>query len=66
MATQLQFNMNDDTLLASRAGIDQGFLDKINQVVTDIRKIKDVHRGVGEVVARLTSPSGEVFEITVS
>jgi hypothetical protein len=65
MATELNFLMDDTTLLASRAGIDQEFLDKINQVVTDIRKVKLVHPGVGEVVANLTSPSGEVFVITV-
>ena len=66
MATELNFNMNDTTILASRAGIDQDFLDKINQVVSDIRKMKDVHIGIGVVVANLTSPSGEVFVITVS
>ncbi len=67
MATQLNFSYNDDVILEEpRAGIDLYFLAKINQVVSDIRYLKVIHPGVGTVVAKLTSPSGEVFEITVS
>ena len=65
MATELTFSYNDTNILAPRAGIDQDFLDKINQTVADIRKLKDVHKNVGKVIANLTSPSGEVFQITV-
>jgi hypothetical protein len=66
MATQLNFSYNDDVILESRAGIDLAFLAKINQVVADIRYLKVIRPGVGTVVAKLTSPTGEVFEITVS
>ncbi len=66
MVSQLTFSSTDSTILASRAGIDQDFLDKINRVVADIRSLKKAHPNVGTVVAHLTSPSGEVFEITVN
>ena len=66
MATELTFSYNDTNILAPRAGIDQDFLDKINRVVADIRSLKKAHPNVGTVVAHLTSPSGEVFEITVT
>ena len=65
MTTELTFSYNDTNILAPRAGIDQDFLDKINQTVADIRKLKDVHQNIGKVIANLTSPSGEVFQITV-
>jgi hypothetical protein len=66
MTTGLTFSSTDNSVLASYAGIDQDFLNKINQVVADIRNLKKAHPNVGTVVVHLTSPSGEVFEITVA
>lgn len=66
MSQKLEFSFADTNILASRAGIDQDFLDKINQVVTDVRKVKAVHKELGVVTVNLTSPTGEVFEITIS
>ncbi len=66
MATRLEFSSSDLTPMGPRAGIDEEFLAKINQTVTDIRNLKRAHPGVGTFVVNLTSPSGEVFEIVVN
>jgi hypothetical protein len=55
--------MNDTSILVARAGVDADFLNKINQTVIDVRQL---HPNVNRVVANLTSPDGEVFEITVN
>jgi hypothetical protein len=65
MATELTFSASDELIMASREGIDEDFLDKINQVVLNLRGLKGAHPGMGRMVARLTSPSGEEFEIIV-
>ena len=62
----LEFSSTDDSVLMTRAGIDEDFLAKINRTVSDIRGFKKSHPGVGTVVAHLTSPTGEDFQITVS
>jgi len=66
MATHLEFSSSDDLIIASRAGIDEDFLNKINKTVSDLRNLKRAHPGMGKVVAHLTSPTGEDFQITVS
>ena len=66
MPTELKFSSSDQTPMMPRAGIDQDFLDKINQTVADIRNMKNSQPGVGTVIAVLTSPSGEEFRISVS
>jgi hypothetical protein len=63
MVQSLTFSMNDTSILVARAGIDADFLNKINQTVIDVRQL---HPNVNRVVANLTSPDGEVFEITVN
>ena len=65
MATRLEFSSGDLEPMASRAGIDEEFLAKINQTVVDIRNLKKAHPGVGTFVVNLTSPTGEIFEIVV-
>ena len=65
MVQTLTFSINDTSILASRAGIDQDFLNRINQAVSDVRQLKMVHPNINTVVVHLTSPSGEVFEITI-
>jgi hypothetical protein len=64
MTQTLTFSFDDTSVLASRAGIDEAFLERINRTVSDIRNLRAVHT-VKRVVAILTSPSGEVFEIVV-
>jgi hypothetical protein len=66
MPIQLNFSADEETILMSRAGIDQDFLNKINQTVADLRNLKKAHPGVGTVIAHLTSSTGEEFQITVS
>jgi hypothetical protein len=66
MVQSLTFSMNDTSILAARAGIDVDFLNKINQTVSDIRQLRASHPKVNRVVVHLTSPDGEVFEITVN
>ena len=65
MATRLEFSSSDLEPMASRAGIDEEFLAKINQTVVDIRNLKKAHPGVGTFVVNLASPTGEIFEIVV-
>lgn len=65
METQLEFSSSDELIMTSRAGIDQDFLDKINQTVADLRALKRAHPGISRVIANLTSPAGETFEIIV-
>jgi hypothetical protein len=65
MATRLEFSSTDLEPMASRAGIDEEFLAKINQTVVDIRNLKRAHPGVGTFVVNLASPTGEIFEIVV-
>ncbi len=66
MVTQLEFSSTDDLFLVARAGIDEDFLIRINQTVSDLRNFKRAHPGVGKVVAHLTSQNGEDFQITMS
>jgi hypothetical protein len=66
MVQRLTFAFNDTSILAAGAGIDVDFLNKINQTVIDIRQLRASHPKVNRVAARLTSPDGEVFEITVN
>jgi len=63
---QLTFSSTDETILVSRAGVNQDFINKINETVASIRTLKTSHPNIGTVVTRLTSPTGEVFEITVT
>jgi hypothetical protein len=64
MITKLDFSIDDVNIILPR-GLDVDFLNKINQTVSDIKNLKMAHTGVGKVIAFLTSPSGEEFQITV-
>jgi hypothetical protein len=64
--TTLEFSVDGDLLTATRVGIDEDFLARINQTVVDIRNLKRAQPGVGRVEAHLTSQTGEVYTIVVS
>jgi hypothetical protein len=64
--TTLEFSVDGDLLTATRVGIDEDFLARINQTVVDIRNLKRAQPGVKRVEAHLTSQAGEVYTIVVS
>ena len=65
MAT-LEFSSSDELFLVARAGIDEDFLNQINKTVSDLRNFKRAHPGIGKMVAQLTSPDGEEFQVTMN
>ncbi len=66
MVTQLEFSSTDDLFLAARAGIDEDFLNRINQTVAGMRNFKRVQPSIGKMTAHLTSPDGDDFQITLN
>jgi hypothetical protein len=66
MVTQLEFSSTDDLFLAARAGIDEDFLNRINQTVAGMRNFKRAQPSIGKMTAHLTSPDGDDFQITLN